>query len=569
MADATDAASFGIQKIPTRVPGLDEVLGGGLPEGRVTVVVGATGSGKTLMGLQFLVGGLRGDEEPGIFVSFEESESDIRSTMQSLRWPVSGNGSGAAIHIMEAEFLPDTLLSGTFDLNGLLAALSTLVEETGATRVVFDAVDALLELLDDRHAQRRELRRLFQWVRERNLTAVLTAKSDDVTSQQPLPNQPLLLYLSHCVMVLRYELQDGICSRSIRLLKYRGSSHSLNEMPMTVGAAGLAVFGIRSPDMTYRVFESRVSTGVDRLDTMLGGGLYRGSGILVSGSPGTAKTTLGGAFLDAACAHGERGLFISLDEAPEQIVRNLKSVGIDLKRHLDSGALLMRGYRAGSIETEVFLMKVLSDLASHGATTLVLDPISALSNRTQFRGKNDVGARLLDEAKARGITVLFTSLLSDDASDLETSQASISTIADTWMQVSFKASGGERNRALTIIKSRGMSHSNQVRELVITRNGLTLANVYTAGGDVLMGTARLEREMEIETAETVRRNEFERRRAELELVERRLATQLAELEAEIQSRRTELQTLEDMEEIRRTKRDVGFQQVSDSRRADV
>jgi circadian clock protein KaiC len=532
------------------------------------VVLGGTGSGKTILALQFLVEGVRQEEEGAIFVSFEEREEDLREAMQGMGWTVGSNGTAPTIHIIDADFLPDTVQSGAFDLNGLLAGLSTLVEQSGARRIVFDAVDVLLDLLKDPSDQRRELSRLFRWVRSHGLTAIMTAKADDTTASNPLPNHAMMLYLSHCVVVLSYDLQDGICSRSIRLLKYRGASHSLNELPMVITPTGVAVFGIRPAAMSYKVFDTRISTGVDRLDTMLGGGFYRGSSILVSGSPGTAKTTLGGVFVDAACKRGENAMFISLDEAPEQIVRNLRSIGLDLQAHIDAGLLLMRGYRAGSIETEEFLMRIGTDLREQDARVLAIDPISALTNRTHFRGRNDAGARLLDECKSRGVTVLFTSLLDDGSYGDESSDASISTIADTWMQVSFKASGGERNRALTIIKSRGMRHSNQVRELIIRNDGLTLADVYTAGGNVLMGTARLEREMEMASAEDARRLEHERRRLVLAQDERRLVQQMRELEAEVEARRAEIQRLENSESYRRTNRTDNLEAVSTMRSAD-
>lgn len=556
-----------IRKVPTHIDGFDEVLGGGLPAGRATVIVGVTGSGKTMLGMQFLVEGVRRDGETGIFVSFEESRSDLDRMTEGLGL-VSG-GSGARVHVMDAEFLPDAIRSGAFDLNGMLAALSALVMETGATRIVFDAVDVLLDLIDDPATQRNELHRLFQWIRGQGLTAMVSAKADGSADGNPVPKQPLLMYLSHCVVVLHYNLQDGICGRSLRLLKYRGTSHSLNELPMMIGARGVAVYGLRPAVMSYKVHDRRVSSGVERLDTMLGGeGFYEGSSILLSGSPGTAKTTLGCAFIDAACARGENALLISLDEAPEQIVRNLRSVGIDLARHVASGRLNMHGYRAGSIETETFLRQVLDEIDSHGAKALVVDPISALTDRTQFRGKNDAAARLLDEAKSRGVTVLFTSLVNRDSLEAENSQAAISTIADTWMQLSFKPFGGERNRALTIIKSRGMKHSNQVRELLISKDGLTLADVYTAGGDVLMGTARMEREMLVEAAEVTRREEFERRRLDLAMAEQRLSMQRQELEAELEARRAELRILEQSELARQDRRRQSSEAVSHGRRAD-
>ena len=567
MTELSLDAAAPFRKVPTHIDGFDEVLGGGLPAGRATVVVGTTGSGKTMLGMQFLVEGARKDGETGIFVSFEENRADLNQMMQRLGLT---RVDGATVHVMDAEFLPDAIRSGAFDLNGMLAALSALVTATGATRIVFDAVDVLLELIDDPSAQRNELHRLFHWIRSQELTALISAKSDGYMDGNPVPNQPLLLYLSHCVVVLSYSLQEGICGRSLRLLKYRGASHSLNELPMMITGQGISVYGLRPADMSYKVFDTRVSSGVERLDTMLGGGgFYQGSSILLSGSPGTAKTTLGCAFANAVCERGDNAVLISLDEAPEQIVRNLRSVGIDLASHVNAGRLIMHGYRAGSIETEAFLRRVLSEIDSHGAKALVIDPISALSDRTQFRGKGDAAARLLDEVKSRGVTVLFTSLVNKDSQDVETSQAAISTIADTWMQLSFKPFGGERNRALTIIKSRGMKHSNQVRELVVSENGLTLADVYTAGGDVLMGTARLEREMLVETSEQARREEFERRRVELNLAEQRLSTQRLEVEAELEARRAERQILENSELARQDRRRQSSDAVSHVRRADV
>ncbi|MEN3950351.1 circadian clock protein KaiC [Iodidimonas sp. SYSU 1G8] len=555
-----------IPKVLTRIEGFDNMLRGGLPQGRATVVVGATGSGKTMLGLQFLADGVHSDGETGIFVSFEESRADVLACLGALGWPAQAPD--AELHIMDADFLPNVVQSGAFDLNGLLAALSALIRESGAKRIVFDAVDVLLDLLDDPAGQRRELHRLFHWVSTEGITAILTAKADGFDLGNPMPRQPLLVYLSHCVVILRYNLQDGICGRSVRLLKYRGTNHSLNEYPMMIGARGIAVYGIRSSDMSYPVSTRRVSSGVERLDTMLGGGYYEGSSILISGSPGTAKTTFGGAFIEAACARGDNALLISFDEAPEQIIRNLASVGIDLASHAAAGRLRIHGYRAAAIETEAFLMKVLAELDEHNIRALVLDPVSALANRTQFRGKNEAAARLLDEAKARGITVVVTSLLDKATHEAETTQAAVSTIADTWMELTFRAAGGERNRAITIIKSRGMSHSNQVREVSLSHEGVTLSDVYFSGGDVLMGTARIERELAEQASESARREEFERRRVELELTEQRLSMQRMELEAEIAARRSELKSLQDSEDRRLGRKQKSLDAVLNNRRAD-
>lgn len=564
MTETADAAT--IPKVPTRIEGFDNMLRGGLPQGRVTVVVGATGSGKTMLGVQFLADGVHAEGESGIFVSFEESRGDVLASLGALGW--WAKAADAEFHIMDAEFLPNVVQSGAFDLNGLLAALSALIRETGARRIVFDAVDVLLDLLDDPAAQRRELHRLFHWVSAEGITAILTAKADGFDLGNPMPRQPLLVYLSHCVVILRYNLQDGICGRSVRLLKYRGTNHSLNEYPMMIGSRGIAVYGIRPSDMSYPVSMQRVSSGVERLDTMLGGGYYEGSSVLISGSPGTAKTTFGGAFVEAACARGDNAVLISFDEAPEQIIRNLSSVGIDLATHVASGRLRIHGYRAAAIETEAFLMQVLSELDEYNIKAMVLDPVSALANRTQFRGKNEAAARLLDEAKARGITVVVTSLLDKSTLESESTQAAVSTIADTWMELTFRAAGGERNRAITIIKSRGTSHSNQVREVSLSHEGVTLSDVYFSGGDVLMGTARIERELAEQATESARREQFERQRVELELAEQRLSMQRLELEAELAARRQELKSLHDSEEQRMGRKQKGLDAVLSNRRAD-
>lgn len=498
-------------KARTGIDGFDELTGGGIPHDRITLVAGRPGSGKTVFALQTLTHGAAVDGEPGIFVAFEENADQLLANAASFEWPLD-EVVGRSLHVEDAHLPRAVIQGGDFDLVGFLEMLRARIRKTGARRIVFDGLDVLLSHLPNPAAERREVQFLFEWIRENRLTAIITSKID---GPEPFAHHyGYMPFLADVIVLLDLRTTGRLAYRALRILKYRGSPNSADEVPFLIGPKGLDLALLPAARLDHAVSTERISSGVAGLDAMLQGGYYRGSSILISGAPGTAKTTLSGSMAAAAAARGEKTLYISFDEAPEQIIRNLASVGIGLRPHVRKGTLLMHSADSRSIAAEHLVGWIQDLLRRSGARNLVIDPLSALV-RKEGEFTADATVELLLHARQQGVTVVSTSLLTAGALDEETTTG-ISTIADTWMHVSYVVQGGERNRALTIVKSRGMRHSNQVRELVLSDGGIELAEVYSAGGEVLMGTVRWEKEAQNRAAAAQRQREIERRRLELE-----------------------------------------------------
>lgn len=522
-------------KAATGIAGFDEITGGGLPRGRTTLLVGGPGSGKTILALQFLVHGAQACKEPGIFVAFEESSTRIVANAESFGWNLAALQK-KKLHFVDAQPKSDLVQSGDFDLGGLLAALEAQTRAMGAQRIVIDALDVVLALLPDEAAKRREIYRLHEWLLARKLTGLITAKAGGNETLAML-DQPFgfMQFMVDCAVILTHSVALGVSHRNLRVQKYRGSGFDENESPFLIGANGLVVDVARAPvRVDAKVSNERVSSGVERLDTMLGGGFYRGASVLVTGFSGTAKTTLSGAFAEAACRRGEPTLFVSFDSDCNEVIRNLASVGIRLDRYVKNGSLHMISARAIAGSAETYLVRIKTLAKEHGARCLVIDPVS-----TWYKSGNDLSAqnvadRLIVWSKGNGITLLCTSLLDEMSNRVESSSPlQISTLADTWIHLNYLVQAGERNRGLSIVKSRGTAHSNQVRELILSDAGVTLADTYTAGGEVLMGTLRWEKER----AERVV-HEAAEVAAKLKTV--RLDAEEAELEVRVKSLQTEL-----------------------------
>jgi circadian clock protein KaiC len=518
MVPETDIATPVISRMPTGIAGFDAIADGGLPRGGVTVVLGGAGTGKTLFGIQVLAHGAGKMQEPGILVAFEESAARIVANTSGFVW------GGAAltergVHFLDAQLSQTVEHAGEFDLIGLLAMLTAKVKQVGAQRVVFDGLDVLLAHLGTADSIRREVFRLRDWVHQSGVSAIVTAKVTTATTGAA--DFDFLQFMTDCLVILEHRLLQGMALRFIRVAKYRGAAHSANEFPVAITTTGLEVAQNTGIALSYPVSTERISSGVERLDTMLSGGYYRGTSVLITGVPGTAKTSLSAAFAEAAALRGERTLYISFDEAPEQIARNVASIGIQLRPHIDAGTLALHSLRGRAESPKAHVAHIRSLLSEFQAQNLVVDPISALAQHG-FESVGETAAlQILDLAKSAGITVVFTSLLGSSAPLTEQTPISISTIADTWLHVSNVIQGGERNRSLTIIKSRGMGHSNQVRELVLSNEGITLADVYSAGGEVLMGTLRWEKENEARRARAMAHDDavLREKRAELALAE--------------------------------------------------
>jgi circadian clock protein KaiC len=536
------SANNGMQhKAPTGIVGFDEITGGGLPHGRTTLLVGGPGSGKTIFALQFLVHGARMCKEPGIFIAFEETPKRIITNFETFGWRLA-ELQKQKLFFLDAHPTPDLIQSGSFDLSGMLAALEAKVEEMGARRIVFDAMDIVLALLPDGAAKRRELYRIHEWLLAHKLTGLITAKAggdEEITlGQQPFG---FMQFMVDCAVVLNHRVELGVSQRNLRVQKYRGSSFDENESPFVIGKHGFDVAVSRMLGrVDAKVTNERVTSGVKRLDTMLGGGYYRGASVLITGFPGTAKTTLSGAFAEAACKRGERTMFVGFDSDGTEVIRNLTSVGIRLAPYVKSGLLRMISARTITGSAETLLVRIKALAKEHKARCLVIDPVSTLSKAGNELTAHGVAERLIDWSKADGITLVCTSLLDEMSNRLDGgTPLQISTLADTWIHLNYLVQAGERNRGLSIIKSRGTAHSNQVRELILSDSGVTLADIYTAGGEVLMGTLRWERESAERVASEVADVAGKLKRVSLDAEEAVLEVRAKSLQTELVAKKVE------------------------------
>ncbi len=536
----TSTGSTVSTKCPTGIQGFDEITSGGLPAARTTLVTGGPGCGKTVFALQWLVEGVRSSNEPGIFVAFEESPSQIVGNAGSFNWNVSGIAA-EKLYFLDAQLSPEVVNTGEFDLVGMLALLKAKADEMKASRIVFDGIDVLLGLLDDPAAERREIYRIRDWLLKTGLTGVITKKTATVDGDGPYG---FLQFLVDCVVVLRHQVVDGSAFRNLRVMKFRGSSFSGDEFPISISEDGMELTHRGPAELRYPVTDERISSGLPRLDRMLRGGYHRGSNILISGAPGTAKSTLAGLFIAAACERGERTLYVSFDEGADQIVRNLRSVNVDLAPHVASGLLAMLSTRTRGPNVEDQFGALRAKVRAHRPRCLVIDPLSALSTKLSHLASADAAQQFLDFLKSEGITVVNTSLL-DGLNTDEATATGISTIADTWIHVSYVVHEGERNRALTIVKSRGTGHSNQVRELTLSNDGVTLTDVFVAQGKVLMGVARWEWEQEEKALAVQQAIDTEHKRLHLELEQAEAAARLLVIQTEMEARKAEIGVLAD------------------------
>jgi circadian clock protein KaiC len=525
------AVSSGLEKAPTGIKGFDEITGGGLPRGRACLVTGGPGAGKTLLGLEFLVRGARDFDEPGVLLAFEESAAELADDVASLGFDLAGlEASGRlvvdACRVDATEFVT----TGEFDLDGLFIRLSAAVQATGARRVVLDTIEVLFGALDNEAVVRAEFSRLLRWLKDQGLTTLITGERG---REGQLTRYGIEEYVSDCVIVLDHRMHDEIATRRLRIVKYRGSGHGTNEYPFLVTDRGLMVWPITSTQLTYRVSADRISLGVPRLDQMLAGGVHRGSTVLITGTAGTGKTTLAAAAVDAACARGEAALFVSFEESPDQLVRNMRSVGIDLGRWVDAGLLRLWGQRATAFGLESHLAGIERLLDETTPSIAVLDAVGSLTHVGAQSEVTAAVAREVDMMKSRGITGVLTSLSHEGQE--ETSSVDASSLIDTWLLLRNVESDGERNRLLFVIKSRGTAHSNQVREFVLTDHGAELLDVSVGPRGVLTGSARMAQVAEERAAEAERSAELERRRLAL-------TRRSAEVEAQIAVLREQLAT---------------------------
>lgn len=554
-----------IEKLPTGIEGFDLITGGGLPRERTTLIVGGPGSGKTVFALQVLVNGAKEFNQPGIFVAFEENSHQLMDNSASFGWDLP-ELINKKLFFLDARMSARGTITGGFDLAGMLAGLRNQAEEMSAAnrgapvRIVFDAVDVLLTHLKDSYQEREEVYRIHDWLAQNAFSGIITAKSSQTgDSQDPLNGY--MPYMADCVIELKREVIERVSHRTLTVMKYRGSSFAENEFNVIIGPHGIEVPSLSIFDLSYPVSTERVTTGVERLDTMLSGGFLRGSSVLITGSPGTAKSTLAGAFVAAACRNGERALYVSFDEGPAEVVRNMSSVNLLLEPYVQAGLLLMHSSRAEAKSAIEHLVEIKRLIQNHRPQRLVIDPFSAMVKAGGTHLAKTTAQRLIYETKAAGITLLMTSLLDTNDPEVEATPIEISTIADTWIHLSYIIQSGERNRALTVIKSRGTNHSNQVRELVLSDEGITLSDVFTAGGEVLMGTMRFEREASERQAQRQLQAEKESRRRNLEIKNAETRSKLEVLQRELEAQAAELALLEQQSDIQKRQRQADQDEV--------
>lgn len=512
----------GLPKAPTGISGFDELTFGGLPRGRPTLVCGGAGCGKSLFGIEFLVRGATQFGEPGVLMSFEEPARDLIANVASLGFdlPKLTRAKKLAIDYIFID-KSEIAETGEYDLEGLFIRLNSAIDAVGAKRVLIDTPEALFAGLSDTGVLRSELRRLFSWLKEKGVTAVITGERGEGT----LTRHGLEEYVSDCVILLDHRVQDCEVTRRLRVLKYRGSSHGTSEYPFLIDRHGISVLPVTSLGLAHGASAERVSSGVPALDRMLGGqGYYRGSSILMTGTAGTGKSSMAAQFVDAFCARGERALYFAFEESPRQIIRNMNSVGLGLERWVKKGLLAIESVRPSTYGLEMHLVHMHMKLEQFRPKAVVIDPISSLQRGGSEHDLTSMVLRIVDFIKGRGATAFFTAINPED--DAQFTTIDISSLVDTWLMVRNVEINGERNRLLYILKSRGMAHSNQVREFLITDKGVRLRDVYLGAGNVLTGSARLAREAE-ERLEEIRRRQEERRR------ELAIRASLAAMEARI------------------------------------
>lgn len=544
------ATHMPLPKTRTGISGLDEITDGGLPQGRPTLICGGAGCGKTLMGMEFLVHGALDFNEPGLFVSFEETSDELAKNVAAL---------GFDLHELQARNMllvdhvhierSESEISGEYNLDGLFIRLDHSIRKIGARRVVLDTIESLFSGLPNPFILRAELRRLFGWLKARGVTAIITAERGD----NSLTRQGLEEYVSDCVILLDHRVHRQVSTRRLHILKYRGSTHGTNEYPFLIDENGIMVLPITTLNMEYMVSEERTASGIPQLDTMLGGkGYYRGSSVLVSGTAGSGKTSVAAHFVEAACQRGERALYFSFEESPEQIMRNMRSIGIDLTKWVDAGLLYFQATRPTFYGLEMHLSMMYKAIRTVQPQVVVVDPINGFVLTGDDSDIKAMLLRLVDFLKSSQMTALFTSLTTGGSYEAHTDVA-ISSLIDTWLLLRDIELSGERNRALYILKSRGMAHSNQIREFLLTNQGVNLLDVYIGPGGVLTGSARLAQAAQERDDQLLRQQEIEYRKLDLERKRQALEAQISALRAAFSAEESESLRLIDQEVARESR----------------
>jgi len=528
-----------LQKERTGIPGFDEITRGGVPKGRPTLICGSAGAGKTLFATEFLVRGATQFNEPGVFISFEESDEELATNVASLNFDLKELIAEKKL-VIDYVFIERSEIeeTGEYDLEGLFLRLDHAVNSIGAQRIVLDTLEALFSSLPNEAIIRAELRRLFRWLKEKELTAVITCERGNGT----LTRYGIEEYVADCVILLDNRVENQISTRRMRIVKYRGTSHGTNEYPFFIDEKGFSVLPITSLGLTHSAPTERISSGIERLDTMLSGkGFYRGSSILVSGTAGTGKSTLAAHFVEAACSRGDRAQFFAFEESQDQIIRNMRSVGIDLDKFVRKGSLKFHNARPSAFGLEVHLAMIHKTITEFNPNVVVIDPITnflAVGDAVETKA---MLTRLIDFLKLNQITAMFTSLTSAQ-SEVEASEVGVSSLMDAWLLVKNIESNGERNRGLYVLKARGIAHSNQVREFILTDHGIELIDAYIGSDGVLMGSARATQLAREQAAELDRQLATAHKERELRRKQELYETQLVALRGQYESERDAILT---------------------------
>jgi len=554
-----------LRKERTGIPGFDEITRGGLPAGRPTLICGSAGAGKTLFAMEFLVRGATLFDEPGVFMSFEESDEELATNVASLGFDLKQLIADKKL-VLDYVFIERSEIeeTGEYDLEALFLRLGYAIDSIGAKRVVLDTLEALFSALPNEAIIRAELRRLFRWLKEKGVTAVITCERGEGT----LTRYGLEEYVADCVILLDHRVQNQISTRRMRIVKYRGTSHGTNEYPFLIDEKGFSVLPITSLGLAHKAPTEHTSSGVPRLDTMLEGrGFYRGSSILVSGTAGTGKSTLGAHFIEAACKRGEKALFFAFEESQDQIIRNMRSVGIDLERFVKKGLLKFHNARPSAWGLEVHLAVIHKEISDFAPSVVVIDPITNFLAVGDAPETKSMLTRLIDFLKTRQITGMFTSLTSS-GTNIEDSEVGVSSLMDVWILVKNIESNGERNRGLYILKARGMAHSNQVREFLLTDHGIELIDAYVGSEGVLMGSARSSQVARERAAEIDRQLLTERKQRELQRKHELYEAQLMALKGQYETERDAI--LRDLDEDERRRKVMADErlEIARLRRAD-
>jgi circadian clock protein KaiC len=562
----TDKERRSLPKAPTGIQGLDEITAGGFPRGRPTLICGSAGAGKTLLAMEFLVRGATEYHEPGVFMAFEETAAELTQNVRSLGFDLDELVKDKKLAIdfvrIERSEIDET---GDYDLEGLFIRLGAAIDAIGARRVVLDTIENLFAGLQNQGILRAELRRLFRWLKDKGVSAVITAERGEGARTR----HGLEEYVSDCVILLDHRVTDQVSTRRLRIVKYRGTAHGTNEYPFLIDEDGFSVLPVTSLGLQHEVSEERISSGVPRLDTMLGGeGFYRGTTILVSGTAGTGKTSLAAHFVDAACRRGERCLYFSFEESQGQLIRNMRSIGLNLEQWSKKNLLQFHSSRATFYGLEMHLSIIHRTVAEFQPKVVVLDPVGSLIQAGNVRDAHTMLIRLIDFLKQRGVTAFLTNL-TPGGDALERTDVEISSIVDTWLFMRDIELNGERNRALYVLKSRGMAHSNQLREFLLTPRGVDLLDVYVGPEGVLTGSSRLSQEARSRAVGLARQQEAERRDRDRMRKREALEARIAALrkEFEVEEREAEVSGAQEMsrEELSAKDREA----MARSRKADA